>query len=108
MKIIPPGMPFPQALRLGYVGEIRMPGYLEWLRTLACHTCHIDPGGTASHPNFYKTQKSKGPDPLAIPECLNCNLSYDRCQPQEPERLQAAALYLLQAIAEGRLVWKSK
>jgi hypothetical protein len=60
MKIIPPGMPFVQALRLGYVGEIRMPAYLAWLRELPCHTCHIEPGGTASHPNFFKTQKIIG------------------------------------------------
>lgn len=105
VKIIPPGMAFPVALRLGYVGEIRLPGYLKWIKTLPCR--HGHPGGVdASHPNFFKSQVRKGPDPLALPECRDCHESYERNGfPDEESRLAAAALYMLQAIYEGRLKW---
>ncbi len=104
-RIIPPGMPFPLALRLGYVGEIRMRGYLDWIRTLPCRN-GCKGGAEASHPNFFKSQVRKGPDPLALPECRECHENYERNGfPEEEPRLAAAALFLLQAIYEGRLVW---
>lgn len=105
VRIIPPGMPFPQALRLGYVGEIRLAPYLAWIRTLPCRNGH---GGKAqaSHPNFFKSQVNKAPDPLALPECNDCHETYERLgYPDETVRLAAAALYMLQAIYEGRLKW---
>lgn len=105
VRIIPPGMPFPQALRLGYTGEIRMPRYLAWIRSLPCRYGHAGKA-QASHPNFFKSQTRKGPDPLALPECAECHENYERWgDPQETERLAAAALYMLQAIHEGRLRW---
>jgi hypothetical protein len=107
MKIVPPGMAFKYALRMGYVGEIRMPGYLEWIRTLPCHNCNFAPPNDASHPNFFKSQAHKAPDPLALPECRRDHELYEMAgAPDEIPRLAAAALVMLQAIAEGRLVWK--
>lgn len=98
-------MTFEQALRLGYVGEIRLAGYLTWIRTLPCRNGHSAPS-QASHPNFFKSQVRKGPDPLALPECSPCHEAYERLgEPDETLRLAAAALYMLQAINEGRLKW---
>lgn len=109
MKIIPPGMTFPQALRRCYTGEIRMPGYLAWVKTLHCHRCSAHPPSDPSHPNFYKSQTRKAPDPLALPECRPCHEEYEHSgAPQEVVRLSRAALYLLQAIYEGRLVWVNR
>lgn len=109
MKILPPGLTFEQAVRLGYTGRIELPGYLAWLKTLPCDTCGllgtdlnpIDP----SHVNSYKGQGTKSPDPLAIPECRMCHENYERCPPQADERVRRAAWYLLRAIYEGRLKW---
>jgi len=99
-------MSFPQALRLGYAGEIRMPAYLAWLRGLPCHRCSASAPSEASHPNFYKSQTRKGPDPLALPECRHCHAEYEHGgDPKEAARLVRAALYMLQAISEGRLRW---
>lgn len=106
-RIIPPGLTFEQALRFGYTGEIRLAGYLAWIRTLPCRHGHAT-RSQASHPNFFKSQKRKGPDPLALPECQACHEEYERNgYPDEINRLAAAALYMLQAIYEGRLVWKN-
>lgn len=105
MKIIPPSMPFVTALRLGYAGELRMPGYLDWIRTLPCHHCLRSPA-EASHPNFFKSMLRKAPDPLAVPEDRICHMEYEAGPPLEQERLALAALYMLQAIYEGRLVWE--
>lgn len=107
MKILPPNMPFRTALRLGYVGEIRLEPYLAWLRTLDCHRCLAVAPSDASHPNFFKSQTRKGPDPLALPECRVCHEEYEhKGDPQEQYRLARAAIYMLQAISEGRLVWR--
>lgn len=104
-RILPAGMPFQLALRLGYTGEIRMPHYLDWIRTLPCRHGHSVPV-EASHPNFFKSQTRKGPDPLALPECPPCHREYEAAgKPDEEARLAAAALYMLQAIYEGRLQW---
>lgn len=105
-RIIPLGMPFPQALRLGYTGEIRLRGYVDWIKTLPCHAC-LKPGPSdPSHPNFFKSQMRKGPDPLALPECREDHECYERNGfPMEQDRLAKSALYMLQAIYEGRLVW---
>jgi hypothetical protein len=106
-RIIPPGMPFTQALRLGYTGEIRMPQYLAWIRTQDCHRCLSAGPSDPSHPNFFKSQRNKAPDPLAIPECRRDHELYEQAgKPDETNRLAIAALYMLQAIYEGRLVWK--
>lgn len=107
LKIIPPGMSFPQALRLGYAGEIRMPKYLEWIREQDCHNCLAPAPSQASHANFYKSQTRKAPDPLTLPECHDCHSAYERNGfTDEEKRLSIAAMYMLQAIYEGRLVWK--
>jgi hypothetical protein len=106
-KIIPPMMPFDQALRFGYTGEIRMPRYLEWIRTLPCDKCKQQAPSEASHPNFFKSQKRKAPDPLALPSCRFCHEEYERNGfTDEEEWMQRAAIYMLRAIWEGRLVWK--
>lgn len=106
MRIIPPHMSFAQALRLGYVGEIRLAAYLAWVKTLPCRRCRAPAPSDPSHPNFYKSQVRKAPDPLAIPECRICHNEYEeRGKPEEEGRLAAAALYMLQAIYEGRLKW---
>lgn len=106
MKIIPPGMSFEQALRLGYTGEIRLPAYLRWIRKLPCDCGGCRPPSQASHTNFFKSQKRKGPDPLAIPESAHCHQDYERNGfPDEQRRLARAALYMLQAIYEGKLEW---
>lgn len=108
-RIIPPGLTFPMALRRGYAGEIRMAPYLAWLRTLPCHRCSAPAPSEASHPNFYKSQVRKGPDPLALPECRHCHSEYELAgDPKEVARLTRAALYMLQAIYEGRLVWVNR
>lgn len=108
MRIIPPGMPWIQALRRGYVGEIRMPQYVDWIKTLPCHNCHRDPPSDPSHGNFLKSQRNKCPDPLTLPECRMDHELYERSGvPDEQRRLAIAAIHMLQAIAEGRLVWKS-
>ena len=105
-RIIPFGMPFPQALRLGYAGEIRMRRYLDWIKTLPCNGCGKPGPSDPSHPNFYKSQTRKAPDPLAIPECRECHEIYEaNGAPDEQARLAAAAMYLLQALYEGRLQW---
>lgn len=107
-RIIPPGMSFPQALRLGYTGEIRLPAYIRWIKKLACATCQAPGPSDPSHPNFFKSQLRKAPDPLAIPECRADHEAYERNGfPDEQARLARAALYMLQAIHEGRLVWKA-
>lgn len=106
-RIIPPGRTFEQALRFGYAGPIRMRKYLDWLKTLPCDCGDCQPGPSdPSHPNFFKSQKNKAPDPLAIPESRSCHEEYERNGfPDEQRRLARAALYMLQAIYEGRLVW---
>lgn len=105
-RVIPPNMPFAQALRAGMTGEIRLRAYLDWIKTLPCHRCRAPAPSDPSHPNFYKSQKNKAPDPLAIPECRTCHEEYEhRGNPDEQARLARAAMYMLQAIYEGRLKW---
>lgn len=108
-RIIPPGMRFETALRLGYTGEIRCAPYLAWIRTLDCHRCFTVAPSQASHTNFFKSQVNKGPDLLALPECPPCHQLYeDSGDPQEIPRLAQSALNILRAFYEGRLVWKSR
>ena len=105
-RIIPPHLSFAQALRLGYTGEIRMPAYLKWIKTMPCHCCGAPGPSDPSHPNFYKSQTRKAPDPLAIPECREHHSQYEHHgKPDEQERLAKAALYMLEAIYLGRLRW---
>jgi len=105
-RIVPPGLSFEQALRLGYTGPIRLPGYIAWLKTLPCHHCLAPAPSDPSHPNFFKSQRNKAPDPLAIPECRDDHECYERNGfPDEEHRLARAALFMLQAIFEGRLKW---
>ena len=105
-RIIPPHLSFAQAMRLGYTGEIRMRRYLDWIKTLPCNGCGKPGPSDPSHPNFYKSQTRKAPDPLAIPECRECHEAYEAAgSPNEQERLAAAALYMLNAIYQGRLQW---
>ena len=105
-RIIPPGLSFEQALRRGYTGPIRLKAYLDWIRTLPCDCGECKAGSEASHPNFFKSQVNKGPDPLAIPESRECHELYERNGfTDEERRLARAALYMLQAIYEGKLRW---
>ena len=99
-------MPFDQALRLGYTGPIRLRPYLDWIKTLPCDHCQKAGPSDPSHPNFFKSMRNKAPDPLAIPECRDDHEAYERNGfPDEERRLARAALYMLQAIYEGRLQW---
>jgi hypothetical protein len=105
-RIIPPGLTFEHALRLGYTGPIRVPGYLAWIRTLPCDATGTPGPSDASHPNFFKSMTNKAPDPLAIPESREAHMAYEHAgAPDEERRLARAAMYLLQAIYEGRLKW---
>jgi hypothetical protein len=107
LKVLPQGLTFEQSLRLGYTGEIRLPGYLTWVKTLPCDPCGAEAPSDPSHPNFFKSQKRKAPDPLAIPECRRCHERYEFVgAPDEEHRLARAALYLLRAIFEGHLIWR--
>lgn len=109
-RILPPGITFSQALRAGYTGRIECRGYLDWVKTKPCHTCGRAPGDAfnpidPSHVNSFKGASTKSPDFFAIPECRGCHESYENGPPFAEERVRVAALYLLQAIYEGRLKW---
>lgn len=116
MKIIPPGVAWEQALRAGYTGKILLRPYLDWLKTLVCDTCQragtdynpIDP----SHYNGYKGTGTKGPDPLAIPQCRQCHDDYEHNSVAWEIRhgpfMVRCAVYLTRAIWEGRLRWEKQ
>ena len=106
-RIIPPGLTFEQALRFGYTGRIELPAYLAWLRRQPCSNCGAPPPSDASHLNSFKGAGTKSPDPWAIPECRRCHGRYERGAALTDERLRKAAVYLLQAIYEGHLRWKT-
>lgn len=109
-RILPAGMSFENALRLGYTGRIEHAPYLAWIKSLDCDTCGAPGPSDPSHlDNAFKGMGTKAPDPWAIPECRRCHEVYERMRPSDAvieHRLARAALYLLQAIYEGRLVWK--
>lgn len=109
-KIIPPGMTFEQALRSGMAGRIEFRPYLDWIKTLPCHTCGAHPPCDPSHLNTLKGAGTKSADLLAIPECRPCHDNYERLVVVEQEmhnaRIRAAAFYLMQAFYEGRLIWR--
>lgn len=104
-RILPPQLTFEQALRLGYTGRIELRDYLDWLRTLPCDSCGARPPSDPSHVNSFKGASTKSPDPWAIPQCRRCHERYERGAPAADEHLRRAAVYLLQAIFEGRLSW---
>jgi len=109
MKILPPQMTFEQALRGGHTGRIECRGYLDWLKTLPCDTCHAGPPSDPSHINAYKGIGTKSPDLFSIPECRACHEHYERKGKDHSDHqvhLQRCALYLLRAFWEGRLVWR--
>jgi hypothetical protein len=111
MKIIPPGLTFEQALRLGHTGRILCRPYLDWLKTLPCDTCGAGAPCDPSHFNGLKGAGTKSADLLAIPQCRSCHELYELgpsksgMDPKGRPFLSRAALYLLQAFFEGRLVW---
>lgn len=107
MKIIPPGMDFEKAVKLGYAGKIELRPYLDWLKTLPCDTCGAPAPSDPSHVNSVKGMGTKSPDPLAIPECRSCHENYERGSGYAEQRIYRAAFYLLRAIWEGRLKWAS-
>lgn len=105
-KIIPFGMPFDQALRLGYTGRMECAPYLKWVRTLDCDTCGAPGPSDPSHlDQAFKGQGTKSPDLWAIPECRLCHNKYDRTATPEmaDHRMARAAMYLLRAFFEGVL-----
>ena len=106
-RIIPPGMSFQQALRLGYAGRIELRPYLDWLKTLPCDTCGAQPPCDPSHVNGFKGAGTKSPDLFALPECRSCHENYERGPGYSEERIYRAAFYMLQAVYEGRLQWKA-
>lgn len=105
-KVLPYGMTFEQALRLGYTGRIESQKYLAWLRTLPCDTCRAPAPSDPSHlDNCFKGPGTKSPDLFAIPQCRRCHEAYERRSDKgevEP-RMARAALYLVQAVYEGVL-----
>lgn len=105
----PHGLSFEKALLLGYVGRVSLRPYLDWLKKLPCDTCGAPPPSDPSHINNYsKGIGTKSPDPWAIPQCRRCHEEYERFGGDTDARLARAALYLLRAICEGRLVWQRK
>ena len=108
MKVLPAGMSFERALISGYLGRIEHRAYLDWIKTLPCDDCGAAPPSDPSHSNTHKGMGTKSPDWWAIPQCRECHDAYE-CEPSRFERerhLRRAALYLLRAIVEGKLVWK--
>lgn len=106
-RIIPYNMSFEKALIAGLTGRLRHKEYLAWLRTLPCDGCGAPPPSQASHLNSRKGMGTKSPDALSIPECPVCHEQYERAgKPDAERRMARAAMYLLQAIWEGRFVWK--
>jgi hypothetical protein len=112
MKILPPSMTFEQALRAGMTGRIECRAYLDWLKTLACDTCGAGAPSDPSHFNGFKGMGTKAPDLFSIPQCRSCHELYERgpgasgYDPKGRRWLERAALYLLRAFYEGRLVWQ--
>jgi hypothetical protein len=105
MKVIPPNMPFEQAVRAGYTGRIELRAYLDWLKTLPCATCGAPAPSDPSHVNSFKGMGTKSPDLFAIPECRQCHESYERGPGYAESRINKAAFYMLRAFWEGRLKW---
>lgn len=70
MKIIPPGMPFKQALLRGYVGRIESRAYMDAVKGLPCVCCGA-PADDAHHPHGvgYKGGATKVPDCWTLPLC---------------------------------------
>jgi len=120
-RIIPPGMTFEHALRLGYAGKIECRPYLDWLKTLPCDTCGAPPPSDPSHlDNAFKGMGTKAPDIWAIPECRTCHELYEQrrviehgarirlnVKDESVVRLSRAAIYLAQGFYVGRLKWIS-
>jgi hypothetical protein len=109
MRIIPAGLTFEQALARGYAGRIECRPYLDWLKTLPCDCCGAPPPSDPSHiDNHNKGMGTKTPDLWAIPECRRCHEVYEHGGNPDTasDRRSRAALYLLQAFFEGRLVFK--
>jgi hypothetical protein len=100
-------MTFEQALARGYTGRIECRPYLDWLKTLPCDSCNAPPPSDPSHLNNHnKGVGTKTPDLWAIPECRRCHDLYESKSTGPTERRARAALYLLQAFFERRLVFK--
>ena len=106
MKIRPYGMPFIEALRLGYLGRIEDRKYLDWVKTLPCVCC----GQTGVDPSHFNGMNlsggaTKSPDYFAIPLCRLHHdlLHHDKQYFEETYGDQSywAMLTLLQAIIEG-------
>lgn len=103
-------MTFIKALQVGYAGRIECRPYLDWLKTLPCATCGAGAPSDPSHYNGLKGMGTKSADLLAIPQCRKCHEHYELSGGYLFEGsfdfLELAALYLLQAYFEGRLVWQ--
>jgi hypothetical protein len=98
-------MSFEQALRAGYVGAIKCRPYLDWLKTLPCHNCGAPPPSDPSHLNSLKGMGTKSADLLSLPQCRKCHEAYEHAGGDPDWWIRQAALYLLRAFWEGRLVW---
>lgn len=105
-NMIPYGMSFEHALRLGYTGRIESDKYIAWIKSLDCDTCGAPGPSDPSHmDNYHKGMGSKLPDFWAIPECRRCHNAYEgsTIRPPAERRLARVALYLLWAIYIGVL-----
>lgn len=112
MKPVPAGLTFEQALLRGYIGRIEHRGYREWIKTLPCDTCGRAGPSDPSHFNGFKGMGTKSPDWWCIPQCRRCHEEYERYGDAlwraNGTFVARAALYLLRAIVEGKLIWKGE
>ena len=115
--IIPPGMSWWQALQAGYVEPKNSDGYLSWLHELPCVVSgsrDITVHHVVGH--GLKPLGGKTSDFLAIPlartlhqdsaEALHV-MGHKAWEARYGSQLEFSLRSLLQAIHEGRLVWKS-
>lgn len=102
-------MTFQRAVLLGYAGRFEHRPYLDWLKTKPCWRCGAAPPSDPSHLNTGSGQGTKSPDWFALPECRRCHDEYTIAPNKlsNKERMELVPFYLLQAIFEGRLVWRS-
>ncbi len=109
-KPIPPYLTFSQALARGYVGRMESRPYLNWVKKQVCVSC-ATPADDPHHPHGagFKGMGTKVPDWWVIPLCRNCHdaLHHDvhAWEDVNSSQWQHAAMTMLQAIYEGRLVF---
>lgn len=111
MKIIPPGVPFAQALRAGLVGRLKSDAYRAWVRALPS----VVSGAPADDPHHpyevgFKGGGTKVPDwwciPLTRAEHEELHRDVGAWEAKHGSQLEHALMTLTRAIAEGVLTWR--